>query len=74
MLNVEMKDNKLKLSVEGDVATVIDELSKVNASLLVDVAKKTGVELEKVVEALHDAIDHNMMALLVKDVFKDLFN
>lgn len=74
MLNVEMKDNKLKLSVEGDVATVIDELSKVNASLLVDIAKKTGVELEEVVEALHDATDHNIMALLVKDVFKDLFN
>lgn len=74
MLNVEMKDNKLKLSVEGDVATVIDELSKVNASLLVDITKKTGVELEKVVEALHDATDHNIMALLVKDVFKDLFN
>lgn len=74
MLNVEMKDNKLKLSVEGDVATVIDELSKVNASLLVDIAKKTGVELEAVVEALHDATDHNIMALLVKDVFKDLFN
>lgn len=74
MLNVEMKDNKLKLSVEGDVATVIDELSKVNASLLVDIAKKTGLELEEVVEALHDATDHNIMALLVKDVFKDLFN
>lgn len=74
MLNVEMKDNKLKLSVEVDVATVIDELSKVNASLLVDIAKKTGVELEEVVEALHDATDHNIMALLVKDVFKDLFN
>lgn len=74
MLNVEMKDNKLKLSVEGDVATVIDELSKVNASLLVDIAKKTGVELEEVVEALHDATDHNIMPLLVKDVFKDLFN
>lgn len=74
MLNVEMKDNKLKLSVEGDVATVIDELSKVNASLLVDIAKKPGVELEEVVEALHDATDHNIMALLVKDVFKDLFN
>lgn len=74
MLNVEMKDNKLKLSVEGDVETVIDELSKVNASLLVDIAKKTGVELEEVVEALHDATDHNIMALLVKDVFKDLFN
>lgn len=74
MLNVEMKDNKLKLSVEGDIETVIDELSKVNASLLVDIAKKTGVELEEVVEALHDATDHNIMALLVKDVFKDLFN
>ena len=74
MLNVEMNDNKLKLSAEGDLETVIDELGKVNASLLVDIVEKTDISLDELLEALHDATDHNLMALIVKDVLKDLFN
>lgn len=74
MLNVEMKDNKLKLSVEGDVATVIDELGTINASILVDMAKKTGLELEEVDQALKDATEHNIMEILLTDVLNGLFN
>lgn len=74
MLNVEMKDNKLKLSVEGDVETVLDELGTINASILVDMAKKTGLELEELDEALKDATKHNIIEILVTDVIKNLFN
>ena len=65
MIKVNLENNNIELDMIGDdIANTLNELAVVNVAVLVDMAEKTELPLEDVVNTLATAFLQNMVRAL----------